>query len=77
MHPNAELIDALYRAFQRRDNAAMAACYAPDAVFQDPVFALEGWRVGAMWRMLCERGTDLRIEYANVRADDAAGSAAW
>ncbi len=55
----------------------MARCYAPDIAFQDEVFALEGWRVAAMWRMLCERGTDLRIEVRDVVADAAAGSATW
>ncbi len=58
----------------------MAACYAPSVSFQDPVFTLAGWRAGAMWRMLCERGKDLRVSVANVHADDATGSArcdAW
>jgi RimJ/RimL family protein N-acetyltransferase len=77
MHPNAALLDSFYRAFQRRDSATMAACYAPDATFSDPVFSLKGPEVGAMWRMLCERGTDLRVEFADIEADDATGSAAW
>jgi len=77
MHPNAALIDSFYRAFQRRDHATMAACYAPDATFDDPVFSLKGAQVGAMWQMLCERGADLRVEYGGITADDAAGSAAW
>lgn len=55
----------------------MAACYAPDATFQDPVFRLEGWRIGAMWRMLCERGKDLRLEFRDVVANDDRGSAHW
>jgi ribosomal-protein-alanine N-acetyltransferase len=76
-HPNAVLIDTFYRAFQRRDHATMTACYAPNATFQDPVFTLEGAAVGAMWRMLCERGKDLRIEYEAIEADDTAGGAAW
>jgi hypothetical protein len=37
-HQNAELIARLYGAFDRRDGDAMAACYAPDARFNDPVF---------------------------------------
>lgn len=28
-HPNAELIERFYQAFQRLDGEAMAACYAP------------------------------------------------
>jgi RimJ/RimL family protein N-acetyltransferase len=77
MHPNAALLDSFYRAFQRRDHATMSACYAPDATFDDPVFSLKGAQVGAMWHMLCERGTDLRVEFGELSADDAAGSAAW
>lgn len=55
----------------------MSACYRPEATFQDPVFRLEGWRIGAMWRMLCERGNDLRIEFGAVDADESTGSAEW
>ena len=78
MHSNAELIRGFYAAFQRRDHAAMAACYAPDATFSDPVFRdLQGPRVGAMWRMLCERATDLRIEASGIEADEDRGAARW
>lgn len=78
MHQHAELIRAFYAAFQRRDHAAMAACYAPHATFGDPVFPdLTGWRIGAMWRMLCERATDLQLEASNVVADADSGSAHW
>ena len=78
MDQPAEVIRKFYAAFQRRDHAAMAACYAPDATFSDPVFpALRGPAVGAMWRMLCERGTDLRIETGGIEADSARGSARW
>jgi ketosteroid isomerase-like protein len=78
MHPHAELIQTFYAAFQRRDHRAMTACYTPDVEFHDPVFThLSGWRVGAMWRMLSERATDLRIEATNVRASGEAGSAHW
>ena len=58
MHPNAQLIQTLYAAFGRRDGAAMAACYAPNATFVDPVFDLRGTEIGAMWTMLCERGRE-------------------
>ena len=77
MHDNAQLIDRLYAAFARRDAAAMAACYAPDATFRDPVFELAGPEVGAMWAMLCARGKDLALEWRDVRADDRTGSAHW
>jgi ketosteroid isomerase-like protein len=74
---NMELIEGFYRAFTRRDGAAMAACYSPQAHFRDPVFELDGARIGAMWRMLCDRGADLRIEFGNIRVDEATGSADW
>src|SRR5664279_443502 len=77
MHPHAELIDHFYASFKRRDGAAMAACYAPDARFHDPIFDLQGADVGAMWTMFCERGRDLVLAWRDVRADDAGGSAHW
>ena len=77
-HPHAQLIAAFYDAFQRRDHRAMAACYTPDAVFSDPVFPhLVGPQVAAMWRMLCERATDLRLAVSNVHADGLTGTAHW
>lgn len=56
----------------------MVACYAPEVRFSDPVFpALMGDQARAMWRMLCARGKDLRIEFGEVRAGDHTGSAHW
>ena len=55
----------------------MAACYAPDASFADPVFDLRGREIGAMWTMLCARARDIAVECANVAADDAHGRADW
>ena len=76
-HPNRALIERFYEAFARRDAAAMTACYAPEARFTDPVFDLAGPQVGAMWSMLCARGKDLTLEWRDVRADAATGSAHW
>jgi ketosteroid isomerase-like protein len=78
MHPNAELLTRFYAAFARRDAEAMAACYAPDVVFSDPVFPkLEGVQAGNMWRMLCAAGKDLRVEASGIEADDTTGRAHW
>lgn len=74
-HANADLISALYTALQRHDGEAMSACYLPTARFRDPVFSLEGPRVGHMWRMLCERGQDLRVEFKGIEADAFNGAA--
>jgi ketosteroid isomerase-like protein len=72
------LIDRFYVAFAHRDGAAMEACYAPDVHFSDPVFVdLRGPEAGAMWRMLTERGTDLRVELLERSADGDRGSARW
>jgi ketosteroid isomerase-like protein len=77
-HPNADLISRLYGAFAARDGAAMAACYAPDAHFADPVFTdLRGEEPGAMWRMLTGRAKELDVTLAAHEADDLRGSAHW
>lgn len=69
-------IERFYTAFAARDGAAMAACYHPEATFSDPVFeGLRGAEIGAMWTMLCERGTDLRVEW--TAAEDTAHWEAW
>ena len=78
MDPHVDLVRSFYVAFQRRDHRAMTACYTPDVQFHDPVFTdLAGWRVGAMWRMLCERATDLRIEVPSVHPSPEGVSAHW
>lgn len=72
------VIERFYRAFDEGDGAAMAACYAPDVRFSDPVFTdLRGSRAGAMWRMLTEGPGDLRVELLEHQADEARGSAHW
>ena len=77
-HTNAQLIERFYTAFQKRDGAGMAACYASDVKFSDPVFPdLQGARAGGMWKMLCGRAADLRVEFRDVQATDTGGSAHW
>lgn len=78
MHPNAQLLNTFYSAFQRRDADTMATCYHPDAEFTDEAFVgLHHAGVTSMWRMLCERGKDLTLEFNNVQADDRTGRAHW
>lgn len=74
---NSETIRRLYAALGRRDGEAMAACYAPDARFEDPVFSLNGGAIGDMWRMLCTRGKDLAVEASGIEADASTGRAHW
>lgn len=73
-----ELVDAFYSAFARRDGAAMAASYDPAGRFDDPVFpGLSGEDAGWMWRMLCERGEDLKIEHRIERVEGSRVFARW
>jgi ketosteroid isomerase-like protein len=77
-NPNDELIQRFYAAFAQLDGDVMAACYAPDARFSDPVFVdLRGHEPGAMWRMLTGRAQDLEVKLAEHSADDRRGSAHW
>ena len=47
-------VERFYAAFERLDAAAMQACYAENASFEDEVFSLRGRpQIGSMWRMLC------------------------
>ena len=56
----------------------MAACYAPNAHFWDPVFQdLTGAEPGQMWRMLTARAPDLSVELAGHSSDGDAGTAHW
>lgn len=77
-HPNTELIERFYTAFQRRDAETMVACYADDAVFSDPAFGeLRGEEVRDMWRLLVARAQDLSLTFEGVDADDTNGRAHW
>ena len=82
-HANARRIEAFYAAFAALDAEGMAALYAEDVRFEDPVFSLEGRdAVMAMWRMLCEsvkaKGReDWSLDASAIRADDHEGSAHW
>ena len=69
-----DLIRRLYDALDRGDGEAMAACYAPDAVFEDPAFGeLHGAEVGDMWRMLTSRGGKVDVDLV----EHDAASAHW
>ncbi len=75
---NRETIERFYAAFGQCNGAAMTAEYARDAHFRDPAFGdLHGADIGAMWRMLTNRATDLEIELHEHEADGDTGSAHW
>lgn len=73
-----QLIERFYRAFDAHDGEAMAACYAADAHFSDPVFPdLRGDDPGTMWQMLTEGSDDLSVRLVEHEADGERGSARW
>ncbi|HEX6688259.1 MAG TPA: nuclear transport factor 2 family protein [Solirubrobacterales bacterium] len=75
---NRETIERFYAAFGQCNGAAMTAEYAQDAHFCDPAFGdLQGADIGAMWRMLTSRATDLEIELHEHEANETSGSAHW
>jgi ketosteroid isomerase-like protein len=75
---NRGLIRDFYAALGRGDGEAMAACYAENATFRDPVFGtLTGGQPGDMWRMLTGRSRDLKLELAEHDAGEDTGTARW
>jgi ketosteroid isomerase-like protein len=69
--------ERFYQAFANRDGATMAACYAPDATFEDPAFSLRGAEIGAMWQMLTSRAKDFALRYRIVSADAERAVVEW
>jgi hypothetical protein len=78
MHPNEQLIHQFYTAFQNKDFRTMQNAYHPKGKFSDPVFQnLSSEEVQAMWQMLIISGSDLKLIFNNVQANDSKGSAHW
>lgn len=78
MHPNEQLINDFYTAFQNKDFEKMAACYHSDVIFDDEAFhKLSHKQVSKMWEMLLLNGKDLEITFDQVSADDKHGEACW
>jgi ketosteroid isomerase-like protein len=78
MSTNQETIKTFYEAFARKDSATMAQCYHEEAVFNDAAFVnLNASQVRAMWKMLCERGADLKLEYSEVSVEGDKGKCRW
>ncbi len=74
----AGVVDRFYEAFARRDAAALAACYHPEATFEDPAFGpLSRAEACAMWAMLLGRATDLTVTHRVLRATDTQAEATW
>jgi SnoaL-like domain len=80
---SASTIHELYSAFAALDTQRMAACYAPNASFEDEAFSLRGKEeIMGMWGMLCdavkEKGRkEWKLTFSNVQASGTQGSAHW
>ncbi len=78
MHANQQLLETFYSSFKNKDYITMQKCYGDKATFNDEVFQnLNAKEVRAMWEMFCKRGSDLRIDFNNIKADEINGSAEW
>jgi ketosteroid isomerase-like protein len=76
---NEQLIRHFYESFAAGNVEAMVECYHDEIEFSDPAFGkLKGADAKNMWRMLAERAKgDIKIEFKNITADAAKGSADW
>jgi hypothetical protein len=77
---NAETQAALtrfYEAFARRDGETMAAMYAADATFEDPVFRLTGADIGKMWISLARGAKEFSIQFTVAKAGSGTGIVEW
>ncbi len=66
-----------YDALARRDAATMAAMYAPDAAFEDPVFRLRGPEIGKMWGTLLGRARDFAVTSEIRHVEPERGEVTW
>lgn len=68
---------SFYDALARQDGKAVAARYAPDAAFEDPVFRLQGADVGRMWVSLLRRAREFSVSYTIAQAGSGVGTVEW
>jgi ketosteroid isomerase-like protein len=75
---NEDVVRDFFAAFGQRDYVAMTRHYQPDAAFEDPVFGkLTYEQIAQMWKMLCLRGKDLKIELISCQVDADRCTAEW
>jgi ketosteroid isomerase-like protein len=78
MNANEKLMKDFYTALDKRDWQAMADCYSPDVIFNDPAFGvLQNGDPQRMWEMLCRQAKDLRVEVSNIHSDEEYGTCNW
>ena len=66
-----------YEALARRDAATMAAAYAPDAAFDDPVFQLRGPTSAGCGSRFSAAPASSRSTGRSARAEPDRGEVAW
>jgi ketosteroid isomerase-like protein len=75
---NEEIVRDFFDAFNRRDHAAMTRHYRSDAVFEDPVFGKLAYdQIARMWKMLCQRGKDLKVQLISCHVNGDTCIAEW
>lgn len=73
-----DIVKNFYSAFQNRDAYKMVKNYHPDLQFHDPAFGKLNFRqTSAMWKMLCESGQDLKIEFEILEENDDIIKTKW
>ena len=73
-----EVAERFYACFPAHDGDGMAALYAPDARFSDPVFpSLDGAGAGDMWRMLAGRAKDLELTVDGIEHEGEVARVRW
>lgn len=78
MNTNEALIHHFYTSFQQKNVQSMQDCYAENASFTDPVFNnLNVAELRAMWAMLIKNGTDMRLEFKNIKGTENGATAEW
>ena len=74
----AAVVNRFYEAFARGDAAGMAACYHPEATFEDPAFGpLDRDAACAMWAMLLGRSADLAVTHQVLSEAGPLVTARW
>ncbi len=77
MNPT-EIAKVFYEAFKRKDAQTMGELYSDEVSFSDPVFPrLKGEEARKMWRMLCSRSADLKIDYQVLLGRGQTVQVAW
>lgn len=73
-----EVVDRFYTSLAAGNGDDMAACYSDDVIFEDPAFGeLRGEDARDMWRMLCERSSDLTVKHTVLESTETSAKVNW